>query len=47
MDTAVQIILAGGLTGSLLLIVALERSGYGRQPRTCSDSYQQPADKER
>ena len=47
MDTAVQIILAGGLTGSLLLIVALARSGYGKQTRTCSDRYQQPADKER
>ena len=47
MDTAIQIILAGGLTGSLLLIIALERSGYGRQPRTYCDRYQQPFDKER
>jgi hypothetical protein len=38
MNTAIQIILAGGLTGSLLFIFALARSGYGRPPRNASQA---------
>ena len=47
MDSAVQIIFAGGLTGSLLMIVALARSGYGKRPPASSYDAEQPIEKER
>ena len=47
MDTAIAIILAGGLTGSLLLIAALAESGYGRRSRSGHNEPEQSSEDER
>ena len=47
MDTAIAIILAGGLTGSLLLIVALAESGYGRRSRSGPNEPEHPPEDKR